>query len=85
MMALSLGGLLGATAGAILGAVAYVALIGRLDALLRSMEGAEAERRDVESEVSLLRRAILGFDLALCMGLGYWLGSRYIAPAIGAE
>ncbi|HMK79990.1 MAG TPA: hypothetical protein VK438_10090 [Xanthobacteraceae bacterium] len=85
MIALSLGGLLGAIAGAILGAAAYVALIGRLDAVLRSMEGADAEGTGSGQGAALTRRAILGVDLALCMAIGYWVGSRYLTPAIGAE
>jgi len=84
-MELSLGGLLGAMVGAMIGGATYAALIGRLDGVLRRMEGADAERKDVESDVSLMRRAILGFDVVLCTAIGYWLGARYIGPAIGAE
>ncbi len=85
MMELSLGGLLGAVLGAMIGAASYAALIGRLDGVLRSMEGADAERKDLEAEVSLMRRAILGFDVVLCTAIGYWLGARYLSPALGAE
>ena len=85
MMDLSLGGLLGAIVGAIIGGGSYVALIGPLDRTLRSMEGADAERKDFEADVSLMRRAILGFDLVLCVAIGYWLGTRYLSPALGAE
>ena len=85
MMELSLGGLLGAISGAIIGGAGYAALIGPLDALLKSLEGAEAERQDFDSDVSLMRRAILTFDLALFAVIGYWLGTRYLSPAIGAE
>ena len=85
MMELSLGGLLGAIAGAMIGGVAYAAVIGRLDVALRSMEGADAERKDLEADVSLMRRAILGFDVVLCTAIGYWLGAKYLSPALGAE
>ena len=43
-MELTLGGLVGAVAGAILGGVNYAMLIGYLDGWLKSAEGAEAER-----------------------------------------
>jgi hypothetical protein len=32
-----------------------------------------------------MRRAILGFDLLVCAGIGYWLGTMFLSPAIGAE
>ena len=82
-MELTLGGLVGAMLGAMLGGLSYALLIGYLDGWLKSAEGAEAERADFESNVSAMRRAILGFDLALCTGIGYWLGTRFLSPAIG--
>jgi hypothetical protein len=84
-MELSLGGLLGAMAGAIVGGVNYAMLIGYLDGLLRSMEGTEVEREEFASNVSVMRRAILGFDVLICAAIGYWLGASYLTPAIGAE
>jgi hypothetical protein len=84
-MELTLGGLLGAMAGAIFGGANYAMLIGYLDGLLRSMEGTEAERKEFASNVSVMRRAILGFDVLMCAGLGYWLGTMFLGPAIGAE
>jgi hypothetical protein len=81
---LTLGGLLGAILGAIVGGANYAMLIGTLDGLLKSMEGTETERQDFASNVSVMRRAILGFDLAICAGIGYWLGTSYLSPAIGA-
>ena len=85
MTELSLGGLLGAMAGAMIGGISYAMLIGHLDGLLQSMEGAEAEREDFAANVSLMRRAILGFDVVICAAIGYWLGASYLSPAIGAE
>jgi len=84
-MELTLGGLLGAMAGAIVGGANYAMLIGYLDGLLRSLEGAEAERADFESNVSVMRRAILAFDLVICAGVGYWLGTSYLSSALGAD
>jgi hypothetical protein len=84
-MELTLGGLLGAVVGAIFGGANYAMLIGTLDGLLKSMEGAEAERQEFASNVSVMRRAILGFDVLLCTALGYWLGTMLLSPAIGAE
>ena len=83
-MELTLGGLLGAIAGAILGGVNYAMLIGYLDGWLKSAEGAEAERADFEQNVSVMRRAILGFDIVIFAAIGYWLGTSYLSPAIGA-
>jgi hypothetical protein len=83
MTELTLGGLLGAMLGAVLGGVNYAMLIAYLDGWLKSAEGAEAERADFESNVSAMRRAILGFDVVICAGIGYWLGTRFLSPAIG--
>ena len=85
MMELTLGGLLGAVAGAIVGGANYAMLIGYLDGMLKSMEGAEAEREDFASNVSVMRRAILGFDVAICSVIGYWLGTTFLSPALGAD
>jgi hypothetical protein len=84
-MELTLGGLLGAIAGAIVGGANYAMLIGTLDRLLKSMEGVEAERDDFASNVSVMRRAILGFDVAICAAIGYWLGTTFLSPALGAD
>jgi hypothetical protein len=84
-MELTLGGLLGAIAGAILGGLNYVMLIGYVEGWLKSAEGTDGERSDFESNVSLMRRAILGFDVAVWMGVGYWLGTSYLSPALGAD
>ena len=85
MIELTLGGLLGAMAGAILGGVNYAMLIGYLEGWLKAAEGTEAERADFEANVSVMRRAVLGFDIAICMGVGYWLGTNYLSPALGAD
>jgi hypothetical protein len=84
-MELTLGGLVGAVVGAMFGGANYAMLIGTLNGLLKSMEGAQAEREEFEPNVSVMRRAILGFDVLLCTALGYWLGTMFLSPAIGAE
>ena len=84
-MELTLGGLVGAMVGAIFGGANYAMLIGTLDGLLQSTQGNEAEREEFGSNVSVMRRAILGFDVLICAGLGYWLGTMFLSPAIGAE
>jgi hypothetical protein len=84
-MELTLGGLLGAMAGAAIGGANYAMLIGYLNGLLRSMEGTEAERADVASNLSVMRQTILAFDVLLCAGIGYWLGTTFLSPALGAE
>jgi|GEM_PF-2638930 len=84
-MELTLGGLLGAVIGAIFGGANYAMLIGYLDGLLRSMEGVDTEREDFLSNVSVMRRAVLGFGVLVCAALGYWLGTTFLSPAIGAE
>jgi hypothetical protein len=85
MMQLTLGGLLGAIAGAILGGVNYAMLIRYLEGWLKAAEGTEAERADFESNVSVMRRAILGFDVVIFAAIGYWLGTSYLSPALGAD
>ena len=84
-MELTLGGLLGAVAGAILGGVNYAMLIGYLDGWLNAAEGVETEHADFESNVSVMRRAMLGFDVVICAAIGYWLGTSYLSPALGAD
>ena len=83
MMELTLGGLVGAMLGAMFGGLNYAMLIGYLDGWLQSAEGAEAERAEFESNVSAMRRVILGFDVVICAGIGYWVGTRFLSPAIG--
>ena len=84
-MELTLGGLFGAMIGAAFGGANYAMLIGYLDGLLKSMEGTEAERAEFQSNVSVMRQAILAFDVLVCAAIGYWLGTMFLSPAIGAE
>ncbi len=83
-MELTLGGLLGAMAGAILGGVNYAMLIGYLEGWLKTAEGTESERADFEDNLSVMRRAILGFDVVIFAAIGYWLGTSYLSPAFSA-
>ena len=76
MIDLSLAGLLGAIAGTVVAAVAYAPLAVFLERRFRSRDPSQSpeERAMVEQEVFLLRRVVLGADIIVFAGLGYWLG-----------
>jgi hypothetical protein len=75
-MELSLAGLLGAVAGTIIGVVNFVMVVGFVEQRLRVLDRSEteAERQEFESKISIMRRVILGIDVFVFGGLGYWLG-----------
>ena len=67
---------LGALVGAVLAVALYVPVIRIVDRHLRA-QGAPAEageREDFESRIALVRRLILGVDIAILATLGYWIG-----------
>jgi len=75
-MEYSLPAWLGALIGAVVAVVLYVPTIRIVDRQLRA-QGAPAEaeeREDFESRIALVRRLILGVDIALLATLGYWIG-----------
>jgi hypothetical protein len=86
-MEYSLPAWLGALIGAAVAVALYVPAIRIVDRHLRA-QGAPAagqQREDFESRIALVRRSILGIDIAILATLGYWvgkaLGSLGSAPA----
>jgi hypothetical protein len=77
MIDLSLAGMLGTVIGIVLAAFAYGPLVGFVERGFRPGDvSASAEEREAfEQERSLLRRAVLAFDILVLSGIGYWLGA----------
>jgi hypothetical protein len=67
---------LGALAGTIAAVVIYVPAIRYLDRLMRAEHkpGTAEERAAFEDKLSIARRFILGFDIAILATVGYWIG-----------
>jgi hypothetical protein len=84
-MELSLGGFLGAIAGAAIGAVNYVVLVPFVEQRLRALDKSEtaAQRDEFEAKISAMRRVILGIEVFTLGGLGYWLGVKFLGPVLG--
>jgi hypothetical protein len=80
-MEYSLPAWLGALAGTILAVAVYVPAIRVLERHLRQQQGPATleQRAEFESRLSVVRRLILGLDIAILATLGYWIGN-----AIGA-
>ncbi len=84
MMDISLAGLVGAIVGTLVAAAIYGTLIDVLDRRLRTQRPqAPEDRTTVEQERALLRRGVLAFDIALCAGIGYFIGDRISSWAGG--
>ncbi len=67
---------LGALVGAAIAVALYVPAIRIVDRHLRA-RGAPAapeQREDFEGRIALVRRLILGVDIAILATLGYWIG-----------
>jgi hypothetical protein len=78
MIDISLAGLIGAIVGTAIAALAYGRLVALVEQALR-MRGPRAtveERRSLESEKAMLRRALLAIDIIVFAGVGYALGVR---------
>jgi hypothetical protein len=75
-MEFSLPGLLGAFAGMVLGVINYGVLIAVMERRLRLLDKSKSpdERADFERKLSLMRRIVLGADIVLFAGIGYWFG-----------
>jgi hypothetical protein len=67
---------IGALAGMIVAAVIYVPLIRLVDRHMRAQSGPVTleERAAFEEKLSVVRRLILGLDIAILATLGYWIG-----------
>jgi hypothetical protein len=80
-MELSLAGLLGAIAGAAVGAANYALFIRFAEKSLRGHDRSksDAEKASFEQRLSLIRRTILAADIVILGGIGYWLASTLAA------
>jgi len=81
-MEFSLPAWLGALTGTMIAVAIYVPLIRIVDRSLRPQGGSlgDEERAALDEKISVLRRVILGIDIAVLATVGYWLGN-----AIGAS
>jgi hypothetical protein len=77
---------LGALAGMILAVVLYVPGIRMVERHMRAQSGPATleEHAAREQRLSVVRRLILGLDIAILATLGYWIGKAIGAP-IGAS
>jgi hypothetical protein len=84
-MELSLGGLLGAVAGTLIGAINFVMVVPLIEARLRALDKSETAqaREEFENRISLMRRLILGIEVLTLGALGYWLGMKFLSPIFG--
>jgi len=72
MIDLSLAGILGAFIGIVIAAFAYAPLVRAVERRLRA--SGRPDENDA-SEIPLLRRAVLAFDILVFAGAGYWLAA----------
>jgi hypothetical protein len=72
----SLAGWIGALAGMAAAAILYVPGIRFVDRRMRAQSNAATleQREEFEQKLSIVRRAILGIDVAMLATLGYWIG-----------
>jgi hypothetical protein len=87
-MEYSLPAWLGALAGAIVAVAIYVPGIRMIVARLRRQSGplTAEQRAAFEDRLSIMRRLILGADIAILAALGYWLGNAlWLAAASHAQ
>ena len=68
---------LGALAGTIVAVAIYVPAIRLLERRLRAQSGPQTleQRAAFEDQLSLMRRLILGIDIAILAIVGYWIGN----------
>jgi hypothetical protein len=85
-MELSLPAWLGALCGMIVAVAIYVPGIRIIERHLRASTGAKTpqQRSAFEDRLSLLRRLILGVDIAALAVLGYWIGNLLAGKTSGA-
>jgi hypothetical protein len=80
-MEFSLPAWLGGLAGTIVAVAAYVPVIRIVERRLRAQSVPQTlEQRAVfEERLSIVRRMILGVDIAILATLGYWIGGKLAA------
>jgi hypothetical protein len=86
-MELSLPAWLGALCAMIVAVAIYVPGIRLVDRHLRGSSDAKtpAERGAFEGKLSVVRRLILAFDLAILAAAGYWIGNMFGGKIFGAS
>ena len=85
-MELSLPAWLGALVGMIVAAAIYGPGIRLVERQLRGSSDAKTptERRAFENRLSVVRRLILAFDVAILAAAGYWIGNMFGVRLFGA-
>ncbi len=80
-MEFSLPAWLGGLAGTIVAVAAYVPAIRIVERRLRTQSGPLTldQRAAFENKLSVVRRVILGVDIAILATLGYWIGGKWAA------
>jgi hypothetical protein len=86
-MELSLPAWLGALCGMIAAAAIYVPGIRLVERHLRGSSDAETPEQRVafEDRLSVVRRLILAFDVAILAAAGYWVGNMFGGKIFGAS
>jgi hypothetical protein len=86
-MELSLPAWLGALAGMIVAAAIYVPAIRVVERHLRSSSDVKTleQRVAFEDKLSVVRRLILAFDVAILAAAGYWIGNMFGSKIFGAS
>jgi len=76
-MEFSLPAWLGGLAGTIVAVAIYLPAIRILERRLRAQSGPQSleQRAAFEDKLSVMRRVILGLDIAILATLGYWIGN----------
>ena len=80
-MEFSLPAWLGGLAGTIVAVAAYVPAIRIVERRLRAQRGPQTleQRAAFEDRLSVVRRVVLGIDIAVLATLGYWIGGKWAA------
>ncbi len=80
-MEFSLPAWLGGLAGTIIAVAAYVLAVRVVERRLRAQSGPQTleQRAAFEDRLSVVRRVILGVDIAILATLGYWIGGKWAA------
>jgi hypothetical protein len=78
-MELSLPAWLGALCGMIVAAAIYIPGIRLVERRLRKLSNANTleQRGALEDKLSVVRRLILAFDVAILAAAGYWIGNMF--------
>jgi hypothetical protein len=80
-MEFSLPAWLGSFAGMIVAVAVYIPAIRVVERRLRAQSGPRTleQRAAFEEKFSILRRVILGTDIAVLAVVGYWIGGKWAA------